>query len=163
MSEVEIKGLRELYIALSTQIPRKMEGKVLQKALAAGTNEIVKAARRNIGAGAGPQNITGTLRRSIYATRGKTSTAEKEVRIVNVRRGRRYRKEGKRNRDAYYARWVEYGHFARAAKDMVGPPKFIAARPYMRPAFESTKNDALNRTVERLREVLANAINSSRF
>ena len=162
MQEVEIKGLRQLYETLSTKIPRRMEGKVLQKALAAGTAETVKAARRNIGANGGPENRTGTLRRAIYAARGKTSTPTQEVRIVNVRRGKRYRK-GKSNRDAYYARWVEYGHRERQGKDSVGPPKFIPPRPFMRPAFESTKNTSVDRIIEKLRVVLADAVARSRF
>jgi len=54
---------------------------------------------------------------------------------VSVRAGKRYRK---RDVDAYYWRFVEFG----TAK--------MAARPFMRPAFEAKKGDALEAIKGRL-------------
>lgn len=176
MADVEIKGMRELYIALSTKLPRNMEGRLLQKALAAGTAPLVKQARSNIRGQVAedfvgppvpyPRSRTGTLKRAIYASRGKTSTPEKEVRIVSVRRGGR---AAKRGLDAYYARWVEYGHrVGRKGKRLsrtsdVAPSGRVMPKPFMRPAWDTTQRQSLDRITDGLRVQLERAIAASRF
>jgi hypothetical protein len=177
-----------------------MEGRLLQKALAAGTAEIVRRARSNIRGNVPddfvgppvpyPRGRTGTLRRAIYAARGKTSNAEKEVRIVNVRRGKR---AGRRGMDAFYGRMVEYGHrlalsrkrlirdttattkkgFDRYQDRLVAEGKrrirgertwgTVPPKPFMRPAWDAGQRVALDRVYDKLREVINNAIGSSRF
>jgi len=59
---------------------------------------------------------TGTLARSIYRKYiRELSNQETKVYFVGPRQGKMYRKMGKKqvSKDAYYARWVEYGHFSR--------------------------------------------------
>ena len=164
MDEVRIKGMRELYEALSTKIPRHMEAKLLQSALAAGTSDIVRAARANIIGGGGkaqtkreakfvgptnkPQSRTGTLRRSIYAKRGRKSNPMMEVRIVSVYRGKRSAKKGK---DAWYARLVEYGS------------RYAAPRPFMRPAWEAKQRPAVDKVLVKLRSGITKAVSSARW
>lgn len=204
MSEsiVEIKGMRELYIALSTQIPRKMEPKLLQKALAAGTAIVVQAAKNNIRGQLPegfvgptretPSNRTGTLKRAIYAGRGKTSDTFKEVRIVNIRRGKR---AAKSSRDAYYGRMVEYGHRTAKPKQRLirdtraltkkGFDRYERRRaraegekgrirgsrtwgysrphPFIRPAWDATQVVATERVYQKLAELIDQAVKASRF
>lgn len=164
---VTIKGMAELRKALQRTIPIEMQGKALQKALAAGARITAAAARENARRGGKqfPDVRTGTLVRAIYAKRsrwGNTQTLEN--RVVGVRRGNKYGKTrvkaGKSNMDAYYWKWVEFGH--RIGTRKTGYLKKIRGRstvervrgaggksrgdvpaqPFMRPAFEATKNQA---------------------
>ena len=167
MSQVEIKGLRELRTALVSTIPANMQGKVLQKALAAGTALTVRQARANA-----PRK-TGRLARAIYAARSKfDSKPTLESRVVGVRRGKKYQKS---NKDAYYWKFVEFGHrigtrksgylakehgrsqlerFRGAGGESRG---FVPARPFLRPAFEATKQRASLAIRDRLAELLKQA------
>jgi hypothetical protein len=107
----EFKGRQDLYQALSTRIPLSMEERVLQQALAAGAKQVVEEAKSNVGLGDPyPESRTGTLKRAIYQGRGKKSTPLEQIRIVNVRKGKRYQKSKGGSRDAYYGRMVEFGH-----------------------------------------------------
>lgn len=62
------------------------------------------------------------------------SSLVKQTYIVGVRKGKKYRNQGKKgnlSQDAWYARFVEFG------------TSKMAARPFMRPAFEAKKGDAV--------------------
>jgi HK97 gp10 family phage protein len=127
---VEVKGLRELREALVKKIPAEMQGKVLQSALAAGARPIVADAK------ARAPKKTGTLRRSLFSFRVKSaSTGTREERAIRPRQGKKFQKAG---RDAFYWRFVEFG----TAK--------MPAQPFLRPAFESKKQDALAAIVKQL-------------
>lgn len=147
--EIKVEGLRELRQALITKIPVEMQGKVLQQALSAGTKLIVDEAK------ARAPVKTGRLFRAIYATRDKrNSNGVYEARVVTVRRGKKYQKS---NRDAYYWKFVEFGHRTGAKKGQylekldgrrsqgraVKAKGFVQPRPFMRPAFEAQKFNAL--------------------
>jgi HK97 gp10 family phage protein len=170
--EVRIAGLRELREALLRTIPIEMQGKVLQKSLAAGTKITLAAARANARRGGEkfPDVITGTLVRAIYAKRSRWGNEPTlEHRIIGVRRGNKYGKNrvsaGRKNMDAYYWKFVEFGHrqgtkttgyLQKQGRGAGGRSSgFVEPQPFMRPAFESTKNqaavairDALKRQVE---------------
>ena len=112
--------------------------------------------RRSVKMSAGhPQ--PGTLKRSIYQTRmSEKCTPTTEVWKVDVRRGKKKTKKGADQPDAYYAAWVEYGHYTRppsgggtlkmrrAEGRRSGAVKWVPAQPFMRPAFESSKEEALS-------------------
>jgi HK97 gp10 family phage protein len=151
--ETKIIGMRELYEALSTKIPQKMEGPVLQKALSAGATIVRRAVQQNLGRGGSfPDTDTGTLKRSVYQKRSKfNNSSTLQNRIVGIRHGKAAQKKG---RDAYYASWVEFGHRGRVGSKVAGPPKWVAARPFMRPAFEATKDQALAAILDKLAEQL---------
>lgn len=157
VAEIKVEGLRELRQALITTIPREMQGKVLQRALAAGTKLIVEDAQTRA-----PVK-TGRLSRAIYATRdSRNSSGIYEARVVTVRRGKKFQKT---NRDAYYWKFIEFGHRTGARKGQylqkldgrrshgraVKATGFVAARPFMRPAFEAKKYQALEAIQKRLR------------
>src|SRR5574337_1230655 len=73
------------------------------------------------------------------------SSPTKQTFFVGVRKGKKYRNQGKSGNlsmDAYYASWVEFG------------TSKMAARPFMRPGFEAKKNAA----VEAIKDYLAKRI-----
>ena len=85
---------------------------------------------------------TGTLRNNIIVKRAeeKSEGAEKQTYVVTVRAGK-FNTEG----DAFYWRFVEFGT-ARSA-----------ARPFMRPAFESMKNAAIDAMRQRMADRIKEA------
>ncbi len=167
---VRVEGLQELAEALTQIIPRNMQGNALQAALAAGARPIVAEAKA-----LAPVD-TGTLRRAIYSFRNSDSTPENQIRSIGVRSGRRYQAKGKRkNQDAYYWKWVEFGHRIGTRKTgylkKTNRPQgkggtssgMVPARPFLRPAFESEKNQALDSIVDGLRDALAKGIKEARW
>jgi HK97 gp10 family phage protein len=146
METVKIEGLREMREALTRVIPAEMQGKALQKALAAGTKLTVAAAR------AKAPRLTGRLARAIYAARDKASKFSLESRIVGVRRGKKAQKTDK---DAFYWKFVEFGH--KAGKTQVPP------NPFMRPAFESTKVAAAEAITAKLKQILDAAARKAKW
>ena len=68
--------------------------------------------------------------------------------FVTVRHGKKYRKQGKKgnlSQDAWYWRFVEFGTVK------------MSARPFLRPAFDMKKNDALTAIKTRLAERIEQA------
>lgn len=131
---VRVEGLRELREALMKTIPENMQGKVLQKALSPAANIVVRAARLMA-----PKD-TGRLSRAIFAMRSRrNSNGVFEERIVKVRYGK---SQQKKNRDAFYWRFVEFG------------TKFMPAKPFMRPAFDRNRG----RLVPVIRDSLAKSL-----
>lgn len=119
----------------------------------------------------------GTLKKSIYQTRWTSQCGRgREVWFVGVRKGKRFRHMGKTagkhgpmqgiNRDAFYAAWIEYGHYtrvpaamtktAKAAGRALGVATYVAPHPFMRPAFEMKKNEA----TQVMRDYIAKALKS---
>lgn len=145
MTEIRVEGLTEIRQALLT-LPDKLQGKATQAALAKAARVIVKDAQARV-----PQK-TGRLRRAIYSFRDKASTRAREARLITVRSGKRHQKS---DRDAFYWKWVEFGHAIIRAKQgtqSLGTPKAgffgkevraVPARPFLRPAFETQKMKAL--------------------
>ena len=126
----------------------------------------------------------GTLKRAIYQTRlPEECTETLEVWKVDVRRGRsavaaRGKNAGKRmlDRDAFYAMWVEYGHYTRtpdtsarehrrlrSGVDLYLGSRWVPARPYMRPAFETKKGEAMQAMQQYLTERLPEATAALRY
>lgn len=184
-TQVEIKGQKELYVALSTRIPYALEAKALQSALSSGARLIVDEAKANVGLGGQyPATRTGTLERAIYQSRGKKTTPTQAVRIVSVRKGKRFQKS---NRDAYYGRWVEFGHRAGGRKGRLlrestattkkGMDRFqrrlvssgkrrirgerswttVPAHPYMGPARLTTQDRVQEVVLKRLQAIVEKA------
>ena len=99
----------------------------------------------------------GTLKRAIYYTRLISEcTPTQETWVIGVRAGKKFQalKRGNSsvNLDAFYAAWVEYGHFARTAKGVsragkkagraLGVTTWVPPTPYMRPAFATKQQEA---------------------
>lgn len=181
--EIKVLGLQELRKALLETVPEHFQGKVLQKALAAGSKPIVRAAQA-----LAPQGKTGVLRRSIYAIRaGRDSNGIYEQRNVTVRSGKKYQKS---NRDAYYWRWVEFGrgvvragHRVRKGAlgntrdsttdaTVLGTPekgffgadvRAVSPRPFLRPAFDRNKETSVELIRRDLAEEIPKAARKARW
>ena len=136
MAEIEnISGLRELEAALQA-LPQNIARNVLRGAVAAGAAVVRKEARDLAPKSEGPQpegHVSGTLRRAIYQKqiRERSSLLEQTF-FVGVRKGRSARSTKKSVIDAWYAHFVEFG------------TSKMAARPFMRPAFEAKKRAAVD-------------------
>jgi HK97 gp10 family phage protein len=106
--------------------------KVLRNSVAAGARVVRKAAEGRV-----PVD-TGTLKRSLYIKQiREESNPSKQTYYVGSRHGKKYQKKGL---DAYYFPFVEFG------------TEKMAARPFLRPAFESSKDAAANAIGEKLKQ-----------
>ena len=162
---VEIRGLKELQDQLAT-LGQKVQSRVMRGAVASAAFVIRDEAKLIAPEYTGPVQAghppPGTLKRAIYAARlASQCTASVEAWLVSVRRGKKARNHTSggvtSNQDAYYATWVEYGHFTRtpgttrkehrlAVKTGVAlsmGAKWVPANSYMRKAFEVKKYEAV--------------------
>lgn len=139
MAELEhVSGLRELQAALK-ELPNRIAKNVLRGAVAAGAATIRSEARQRAPVYTGPVSAghppPGTLKRAIYQKQIREKcTSTRQTFYVGVRKGGKYRFQGKKgtlSQDAYYASWVEFG----TSKQV--------AHPYMRPAYEMRKEAAV--------------------
>ncbi len=157
-AEIELQGLAELSAALK-QLPRELSsrnGGPLRAALAQAAKVI-----RDQAQAMAPQD-SGLLKREIRMVRARDpgSVGANEQYLVGVRRGkrikyadtrenRRKRRVGKKYQDpgrAYYWRFLEFG------------TERMAARPFLRPAFEAKKEEAAMRFRDSLREGIQRAV-----
>ena len=110
--EFKLQGFAELAAGLR-ELPDKVSRTILSKAVSAGALVIQQQMKAN----AEGMRDTGTLARSIYRKYiRELSTQETKVYYVAPRQGKQYQKTGKKkniSKDAYYARYVEFGHFSR--------------------------------------------------
>ncbi|MCK5581820.1 MAG: HK97 gp10 family phage protein, partial [Candidatus Omnitrophica bacterium] len=122
---VRVDGLKELDREL-----RGLGEKVARRALRSALNTGAQVIKKDAIARA--PFLTGRLaKKSIYVKRTREKGNKfKEVYIIGVRTGRR---EGQKNRNAFYWFFSEFG------------TKFMAAKPFLVPAFESKKNEAIEK------------------
>lgn len=128
---VKMEGLKESVAALRA-LPREFSGTnggPIRGALYAAANLIKKAAQARA-----PVD-TGNLKAQVYVYRDRAPVGANERFMVTVRTGR---KKGRilqllrvSRKDAYYWFMVEFG------------TSKMSAQPFMRPAFEETKGDAV--------------------
>jgi HK97 gp10 family phage protein len=149
MTTVNVEGLDGLLDRLKA-LPKEMSGKAggpAKKALIAGSIVIRDEARR-----LAPKD-TGLLSANIIHYRAKLTSGKAEMVKIGVRTGsRKYGKtvknvrkgivgqEYKTRGDAYYWYFFEFG------------TEKMAARPFLRPAFESKKDEALEQIAVHLRK-----------
>ena len=144
-----VQGLDQLKAALQ-ELPKRIGRNVLRGAIGAGAAVIRKEAQARApvytGSVAKGHPPPGTLRRSIYQTQVRELSSDtRQVFRVGVRKGKQFRKQGKKgnlSQDAFYAHMVEFGTVK------------MTARPFLRPAFEARKSAA----VEAIRAYLARRI-----
>lgn len=141
---IQVSGLEGIRQALNSIIPEHFQGTALQKMLVAAAKPIIAAAHTRA-----PVK-TGLLRSDIYSYKDPNSTIHYEIRGISVRSGKF---AGKKHGDAYYWKWIEYGHgqITTTGKTLGTPKsgyfgKVVAAypaHPFMRPAFDTQKFAAL--------------------
>jgi HK97 gp10 family phage protein len=164
---VRIDGLRELNEALK-QLPREVSEKLLDTAVGRGASVVRDEARRRapIAVDAhfrarGRKTPPGVLRKAVLRARAReVATFFSRTWVVGVRHGKRFQKK---DQDAFYWWWVENGHkivprHGRAGGTLrsrrVGSHGRVPAYPFLRPAFDARKFDA----VEAMRRYLADTI-----
>lgn len=155
MAELQhVAGLSELSRRLKA-LPDKIAKKHLRQAVAAGSALIRNEARLLAPIYSGDQKNghppPGTLKKSIvHKWIREQSSLTRQTFYVAVRRGKKYRAVQRRRRgqsitvnlDAFYWFFVEFG----TAK--------MAAQPFMRPAFEMRKRQAVDVIAARLKQGL---------
>ena len=139
---VEVKGLRELGLALQT-LDKDIQTKVARSAVAAGAAVIRKLAKQK--APISPADLTpevapGYLRDSIISRRQRRTTKTAEY-AVTVRH-----KGGKSNLRKDGTNPYQIGVFNEFGTVKMSP------RPFMRPAFDQGKGDALQQIQKRLKQ-----------
>lgn len=163
---VQLTGFKELADALK-DLPQNIAKNHLRSAVSAAAMVV-----RNEAKVLAPVD-TGTLRRSMYIKQiFEKCGPTKQVYYVGARQGRQYRehievtKGGKvkkvKNQDAFYARFVEFGHFTRrpggrlrktnrgqannqqlADEVQAGKVRWVAPQPFLRPAFYNKQSAAI--------------------
>jgi HK97 gp10 family phage protein len=176
---LQVKGLDQLLAELQA-LPQALQTRVMKGAVATGASVIRKKAialaplyTGDMEAGHPPP---GTLKKAIYQTRlPQACTATREVWKVDVRRGKKARSVGKKgaNLDAFYASWVEFGHYTRVPHEMtktakaagraLGVAKWVPPRPFMRPATAMASGEALAAMRDYLQKNLRLAVTAMRF
>ncbi|NBU45443.1 MAG: HK97 gp10 family phage protein [Betaproteobacteria bacterium] len=149
---VRIEGLAELNRALR-ELPQRIANRGLRTAVYAGAKVIRDEARHRAPKAAQSlgtkQPSAGTLKRSVIMKHiRELSGGGRQTFYVLVRQGKKYRNQGKRgnlSQDAWYWRFVEFGTVK------------MSARPFLRPAFDMKKNDALTAIKTRLAERIEQA------
>lgn len=162
--KVEWHGMQELLSELRN-LPKAIRERVLIGAVAKAASvlkaEAVLQAPQWTGEVSKGHPPSGTLKRAIYQARlVNECTDTREVRIVSVRSGKKFRavkvKGGIANQDAFYAYWVEYGHWTRApgtdAKThkalrqtgmlAAAGARWVPPNPFMRRAFANKQGEA---------------------
>ena len=152
MISVKIEGLKELQEAMN-QLPLEIQKRPLRSAVSAGAKVIVDEAKR-----LAPQGETGNLRKALYRYRSRSQSSRgQETFLVGVRKGKKNYVDSAKNRrlnrvgkkytvegEAFYWRFVEFG------------TSKMPARPFLRPAFESKKNQAVETIKNRLAVAIEN-------
>jgi HK97 gp10 family phage protein len=166
----KLTGFKELADALR-ELPGNLGKNVLRSAVGAGAAVVRVEAKKNADA----MRVTGTLARAIYQKQiPEQSGPEKQVFYVGARQVKLYQKVGNKgvNKDAYYARWVELGHFSRpagggklpkntnrgernnaalASQVQAGSVHWVPAHPFLRPAFDVQKDHAVDAIGDKIR------------
>ena len=136
MSELQnVSGLKELQAAMK-ELPVNIARNVLRGAVNAGATVIREEAKTRAPVYSGSpvkgQAPPGTLKRALYQKQiREKSSALLQTFFVGVRQGRSAKKTNKGSIDAWYARFLEFG------------TSKMAAKPFMRPAFEAKKEAAV--------------------
>jgi HK97 gp10 family phage protein len=144
---VKVEGLAELAKALR-ELPDRVAKNGLRVSVYAGAKVIRDEARLRAPKATeslGPnQPPPGTLKRSVIMKHiPELSSLTRQTFFVTVRHGKKYRKQGKKgnlSQDAWYWRFVEFG------------TRKMRASPFLRPALEAKRRDAVQAMKERLAE-----------
>ena len=170
------EGLTELKTRLA-MLNEDVQRNIVRAAVGAGAREIAKEARLRAPRAEtahwrarGKMVSPGTLAKAIAAGRSRReSQPGREIWRVFVRHGK---KEQARGLDAFYAGWVEFGHYyvppggksgiggslrQRRKLRSLSSARFVPGRPFLRPAFESKKEAAVQAMVDRLKQRLDKA------
>ena len=129
--EFTVTGLAELSKKLK-EMPIKLAKNGLRAAVNAGAEVIRKDAVTRVPV------LTGRLKKAIYKKQiRELSNNVQQTFFVGARNGKKYKKADK---DAYYWRFLEFG------------TSKLPARPFLRPAFDTKKSQAVDAMAKKLKE-----------
>lgn len=172
----EVKGLPELLARFKRLATDDLGQKTLRGAVSAGAS-VVRAAEkratpvaaRPVRRGGGVVTPPGTMQRAAVIKYDRASSNETQaVYVVAYRQGKR---AAKKSRDAFYAQWVDRGHLIvprrkkKATRGQLAGNRVrasaagrrVAGRNFFVPTFESTRQQAIDAMVRRLRLRLSKA------
>jgi HK97 gp10 family phage protein len=148
--KMDLRGSKKMiagFNKLSEAVGWKVAGKAANKAL----TPMVTAAKKNLQAG----QDTGTLRKSIGKVKRVYKTSGVVAVIVGVKSGEKYwafsTRDGRLHKPRKYAHLVEYG------------TSHSAAKPFMRPAFNSTKRKSQSIYVRQMKKGIREEVRKIRF
>lgn len=137
MAGINLKGFAELDRELA-KLPIKFQNKVMKKMVREGAKVVQKDAKQKVSV------KSGTLKKAIIVR----AKSKKETRKDIIAAAVSIRSKGtKRSKAAPHAHLIEYGHqLVKGGKlgqggKVIG---FVAARPFLRPAFDRGKSRVLN-------------------
>ena len=141
---MQVKGAAEL-VKLLNQLPARVAKNGLRNAVYAGARVVRDEAKSRAPKAAEVmpnQPPPGTLRRSVIMKHiPELSSLTRQTFFVTVRHGKKYRFQGKKknlSQDAWYWRFIEFGTIK------------MAARPFLRPALEVKRQEAVDAITTRL-------------
>lgn len=170
----QVKGLNELKQNFSN-LTDELQKKGIFTATASGGRILREEVRR------GAANVvairTGRLISSVFLVRDKKQSGnDRAIYHVGVKAGKKFNRPRRglkgKNHDAFYWKFIEFGHFTRvsgvrgrmgkvkkfakflAAVNNGKPPKWISPKPFVRPALAS----AYDRIVSAIRDSIASSI-----
>ncbi|MBK5206122.1 MAG: HK97 gp10 family phage protein [Polaromonas sp.] len=131
---VQLTGFAELAKALR-ELPDRVARNGLRAAVNAGATVVKNQARKNA-----PVD-TGLLKKNIFQKQIREASSQyQQTFAVGVRQGHARNKDGSKKELPYYWRFMEFG------------TSKMPARPFLRPAFEAKKEEAVKRIKEKLDE-----------
>ena len=153
---IKVYGLEELARKLKA-LPARMTRNALRSGVNAGARLVRDTYKMSV------NSRTGTLRRSIVTKFiRERSNDQQAMYYVTARKGKKLQRLGKRNADAYYAGWVEFGHkiVPRGGKGTFRARRAAATgtvegKRWLTRAFESKKLSALDAIKIRIGQNLA--------
>ena len=167
---MSIDGLEQALAELRA-VPQVIAQRVLKGAVATGASVIRREVIRQA------PSMSGTLKQAVYQARNtQLCTPVQETFKVGVRRGKlavRKVKGQSVSVDAYYAIWVERGHYARvphattktakAAARAAGTAAWVPAHPFFRPAVAASSDAALQAMRDYIRAQLSLATSAMQY
>ncbi|AEC22288.1 hypothetical protein PT7_P052 (plasmid) [Pusillimonas sp. T7-7] len=124
-TSMQMTGLRELGAAMK-ELDSRVQKRIARSATAAGARVIANEAKKLV-----PVD-TGNLKKNIRTANLKPNQPGLQETVVGVR------VKGKKDDSAYYFRFLEFG------------TAHMAPRPFLRPAFETKKQEAAGKIKEQL-------------
>ena len=142
---IEFKGLKELNRAIQ-RLPEELQKRAYRSVITTGARVIARHARKNIST-----ERTGLLKKSIgvkaIVFKGANSGA---LAIIGPKRRVQGEYKGKRVIPANYSHLVEYG------------TSHSAAKPFIRPAIDSSKSEVMTKMAAGLNRFMTRAVASAR-
>lgn len=184
MMTASLQGLSELLSAME-ELPKQAQGRLMRSVVGSGAalvrNEITLRAPVWTGDVSQGHPPPGTLKRAVYmAFLQDATTATRTVFQVAVRTGKQARTRNHSKAgpvqtfslDAYYWKWVEFGHYTRAPKgkakavetgsELVRGAYWVMAKPFVRPGFEAKREAAINAMADKFRARLPEMVAKAR-